>query len=692
MLFGLMMRVLVLIGVWLLAPKPAQVAMLSLGAVGFGAVVINRRLLFFDFNDLETMPAAHGQPRQPSFNATIGTPQFIAFNQKIDPTGKRGVTFQDVGGTRAGAADGRAFAWDDVRGPGPDAEFWLVLNTAGFANLHLRFDYRGASAESFNLSYSRDSGFSFTPLFYRIRMVADDAWHSIEIDLSGRHELQNAGQIIFRFHNFDNNGAFRVDNVECYGDLLEADFSAPAIADDRDLPPAVCGVIGDPECAGFRFPFTVASLGDDVLTVNTNLTGDVEAVRDVSVMKAPPTMAGDQRWELVIGGVGTAVGIAQIHIVVWDSRGNHTNRVVHFGALLAQAAPASLRTFYPIGAADASAAAFVGPDHFMVANDEDQLLRVYPVAAPASGLPHHTSGFLLPDAPTDDRLALPETREVDIEGVFKVGTRYYYTASLSNASDGSPRPNRDRIFCLDHDGAQFSFIGSYHYLLDDLTAWDQADGHGLGADFLGIAGASAAGKRSSDPDGLNVEGLAALNGNPSAAYMGFRAPLVGEGKALIVPILNFTSLAESKKGGKRGMAEFGTPILLDLGGRGIRSMVSNGTAYLMLAGPVGDEGGDFALFVWDGGSGLTRHAANLDGLRPEGILGWNADGGLDVTTTTAALSPHSTVVLVSDLGSLPTYYPEVAQKDLPLKGLKYFRVDYVTLGAVVGSVAGRTSS
>ena len=87
--------------------------------------------------------------------------------------------------------------------------------------------------------------------------------------------------------------------------------------------------------------------------------------------------------------------------------------------------------------------------------------------------------------------------------------------------------------------------------------------------------------------------------------MAFRAPIVpatNRNYALIVPVLNFTTLAVSN--GPPGSASFGPPIELDLYGRGTRSLEGNSSGYLIVAGPAGTLPGnypqDFKLYTWTG--------------------------------------------------------------------------------------------
>lgn len=87
------------------------------------------------------------------------------------------------------------------------------------------------------------------------------------------------------------------------------------------------------------------------------------------------------------------------------------------------------------------------------------------------------------------------------------------------------------------------------------------------------------------------------------------------GKAPVVPLKNPADVVQGSR------AKFDKPILLDLAGRGIRSIDRVGNHYLVVAGPVGDAG-TFALFRW---SGDTSKAPELEfelpvGFYPEALV------------------------------------------------------------------------
>ena len=90
------------------------------------------------------------------------------------------------------------------------------------------------------------------------------------------------------------------------------------------------------------------------------------------------------------------------------------------------------------GASDASAAVVIDKDMFIVADDENNTLRVYKTRQ--GGLPlfsFNMAEFLSIE---------PEYPEADIEGAAIIGQRIYWITSHGRNKDGKMRPNRYRFF------------------------------------------------------------------------------------------------------------------------------------------------------------------------------------------------------------------------------------------------------
>lgn len=250
------------------------------------------------------------------------------------------------------------------------------------------------------------------------------------------------------------------------------------------------------------------------------------------------------------------------------------------------------------GMCDASAAAALGPDLFVVANDERNQFKVYQrgQADPVDVI--DLSGFLGTKA----------HKESDLEGAATIGERIYWISSHGRNKKGEVQERRFRFFAT---GAvkgkpHLEPVGKpYTRMLDAMIAAEQLQKYPL---------AKAAGLTPEAPDAFNIEGLAAtLDGG---LLIGMRNP-APQGKALVVHLLNPDEVVEGK-----GEPRFGEAIELDLGGMAIRSMELVGLAYMIVAGPPGDHG-DFALYQWSGDAGeapLRLLHEDFDEVRPEALF------------------------------------------------------------------------
>lgn len=263
------------------------------------------------------------------------------------------------------------------------------------------------------------------------------------------------------------------------------------------------------------------------------------------------------------------------------------------GALLAQ----STSTYS--GVCDASAAAALDAKHFVVANDEDNTLRVYRFGLPNSVWSFDLSAFLQTEP----------GKEADIEGSAVLGGRIYWISSHGlSAKKGNFEPGRLRFFATEVQPGSpptVTTVGSpYKSLLQDLADTAELKRYGLDA---------AAGRKPEDNDGLNIEGLAATP--DGKLLIGFRNPLA-KGRALVIPLENPAEVIDGKR------ARLGKAIELDLGRRGIRSIELVGARYFIVAGST-DNRYDFALFQWSGEPNekpIRIKGVELGDLRPEGLI------------------------------------------------------------------------
>lgn len=267
-------------------------------------------------------------------------------------------------------------------------------------------------------------------------------------------------------------------------------------------------------------------------------------------------------------------------------------------------APANSADLVFTGMCDASAGVPIDGRRFVVADDEDNVLRAYDAGAPGSPLwSVDVSAAIGVYAKAGKRRKAPP--ETDLEAATRIGERALWMTSHGRNSSGKPKPERLKLFAttLPARGTQLSVWGQpYDHLLDDLLA----DPRLLPFDL----------KRASElapkaPGGLNMEGMTARR--EGGVWIGFRNP-IPENRALLVPLLNPERLLQGEK------AQLGDPRLLDLGGLGVRAISTHRERYLILAGAFDGSGGA-KLFSWDG-AGQPQVVADqtLAGLNPEGFF------------------------------------------------------------------------
>ncbi len=221
------------------------------------------------------------------------------------------------------------------------------------------------------------------------------------------------------------------------------------------------------------------------------------------------------------------------------------------------------------GMIEASAAVALDDRHFVAASDEINTLLIY-----ERGTPDPVGALDLRDF-----LGLDPW---DIEAGARVGNRIYWISSHSRTKHGENAQGRSIFFAT-----KFTTRCGVLVLEPKHQPFDALRGPMKAA--LGIDGTQ-----------IDIEGLAATP--DGHLLIGFRGP-VPEGKALLLPLLN------PRKVIKGEAPVFGAVIALDLGGRGIRSIDATwiaDPAYLILAGPMNDVKGDFALYEWNGGDSIPE--------------------------------------------------------------------------------------
>ncbi|MCS0605193.1 DUF3616 domain-containing protein [Streptomyces sp. LP11] len=428
-----------------------------------------------------------------------------------------------------------------------------------------------------------------------------------------------------------------------------ATYGTPTIKLSAGYLSGAVGATGDPTVA-----VTVAQSGADAsalaVTATKSSKGSVAGTADIHL-----TGTGGSR---TVAVTAHAQGYTDLTLKVTGLGGKTATTTLHYAASPAVQHSADAR--YLTGASDASAAVDAGGGYLLVANDEDNTLRLYDGAA--SGAPVRTWDL-------DD--ALDAAKEVDIEGATRVGDTVYWTGSLGNNKDGAYKADRNTVFTTTLSGSgaatQVAFGSAGHRLRDDLVAWDEANG-----DRYGFAAATAEGQVPKQVDGFNVEGLEFAPGSTTTAYVGFRAPLVPPrtgGKALLVPVTNLDQVARGAK------AAVGTPVELDLGGLSVRDLRRNSLGqYLILAGSwaAEDNSAPYALYSWDGVAG--HQPVKVLDLPTADAGGWES-----IVSVPDLTAPGARVRLITDDGAADLYGDGTEAKDLSHPEWQKSRTTWFTL-------------
>jgi uncharacterized protein DUF3616 len=249
------------------------------------------------------------------------------------------------------------------------------------------------------------------------------------------------------------------------------------------------------------------------------------------------------------------------------------------------------------GACDASGAVPVDERHFAVADDEDNVLRVYDAM---------TGGDAVRKTNLSKQIQLKKKGEADIEAATSMDGRAFWLSSHGRNAKGDEDPNRSLVITTELPtlDEKVEVTGEvYRDLLVDLQTEPTLKRYDL---------QHASELAPKEPGGLNIEGLTATP--DQQLLIGFRSPVPG-GKALLVPIVNPEALYTGQK------PTFGAPIELGLGGLGVRALSWWHGSYLIAAGPT-SEGGTTRLYRWSGPGTEPRLAAEavFAGANPEAFF------------------------------------------------------------------------
>jgi hypothetical protein len=252
------------------------------------------------------------------------------------------------------------------------------------------------------------------------------------------------------------------------------------------------------------------------------------------------------------------------------------------------------------GCCDGSAGVALDEDHFLVANDENSILRVYSRRGQTSPLTQFNFRKFLDLKKSND--------ESDLEGMTRIGTTIYVIASHSRSKDGEKRKGRRQLLALNYQlrGGKVDLkpIGKpYTKLLKHLEESQLIDG----LDF------EEAARRSGDQkDGLNIEGLSSTP--DGGLLIGFRAP-IHQGTTILIKLENPSEVVLGEQ------PRFSEAKQLLLGSMGVRGIERFEDTYLLTT--ESDQGKTYPqLFQWNGSEQRPRRVfvSLPKKLNPESIL------------------------------------------------------------------------
>jgi hypothetical protein len=268
--------------------------------------------------------------------------------------------------------------------------------------------------------------------------------------------------------------------------------------------------------------------------------------------------------------------------------------------------PGSIVTF--VGNCDASGAVPLSNRLFAVADDEDNVLRVYDAERGGTPLAQRDASADLAIVGKPNKknpLKPPKAKEADIEAATRVNDTAFWLTSHARNSSGKLKPERFRFFAttVPEDGSEPRVIGNSTSDLLDAFLTDSRFA------TFGLAAASQLAPK--EEGGLNIEGMTARP--EGGVWIGFRNPNP-HGKALLAALFNPAEMLEG------AAPRLGPPVLLDLGGLGVSSLSSWRGVYLIAAASY-DGSAPSKLFAWNGSDPPTL--LSYDGLarfRPEGFF------------------------------------------------------------------------
>jgi hypothetical protein len=189
----------------------------ALALLGIGVVSASgsQQMAIWDFGsnaaNYTTAPAAEN---------LVGTPTLVLSGGTLDPDGKDGWAYTDAAGVFHSV--GQSAAWDDVKvSSSPDAKWIVTLDTTGWADISVRFDYKAwdSKTTSFDLSYQINNSGTWVSILDNQTIIADKAFHSFSYSMASIDAIENCSSVQLKVSDLDRvgNNEFAFDNYELTG-------------------------------------------------------------------------------------------------------------------------------------------------------------------------------------------------------------------------------------------------------------------------------------------------------------------------------------------------------------------------------------------------------------------------------------------------------------------------------------------
>jgi hypothetical protein len=190
----------------------AAFVLLGIGVVSASG---SQQMAIWDFG-----PNAAGYTTNPTAENLVVAPTLVLSGGTLDPDGKDGVAYTDAAGVSHAA--GQSAAWDEIKVSGNNAKWIVTIDTAGWTDIGLRFDYKAWSTKttSFDIDYRLNDTDAWTNILNNTPITGGSSgFLSFSYSLASLDAIENQPVVELRFNDFDNHGSGKLafDNFELTG-------------------------------------------------------------------------------------------------------------------------------------------------------------------------------------------------------------------------------------------------------------------------------------------------------------------------------------------------------------------------------------------------------------------------------------------------------------------------------------------